>query len=76
MSKESIDFEAKLEERKKFLLDDNLEKLQEEFLKKKEKCNTKIIKINPQKKDNNEDNTNKNYFFTQGEIKKKKEKRK
>ena len=76
MFKESIDFEAKLGERKKFLLDDNLEELQEEFLKKKEKCNSKIIKLNPLKKDKIEDNPNKNYFFTQGEIKKKKGKKK
>ena len=46
MINESIDsLEAKLGKRKQFLLDNDLEKLQQEFLAKKEKCNSKIIKI-------------------------------
>ena len=77
MIKESIySIEKKLEQRKQFLMDDNLEKLQEEFLKKKEKCNSKIIKINPPKESKNENNINSNNIFIEGEIKKKKGKKK
>ena len=76
MIKESIySIEKKLEQRKQFLMDDNLEKLQEEFLKKKEKCNSKIIKINPPKESKNENNINSNSIFIEGEIKKKKGKK-
>ena len=68
--------EIKLGERKKFLLDNNLEKLQEEFLKKKEKCSSKIIKNEQPKTNNNQSNTNNNIVFPVGEIKKKKGKKK
>ena len=66
--------EAKISQRKEFLMDNNLEKLQEEFLKKKEKCNSKIIKKEPPKYNNNKDNNNN--IFPMGEIKKKKGKKK
>ena len=78
MIKESMDsLETKLGKRKQFLFDDNLEKLQEEFLKKKEKCNSKIIKKKLQEISNDvQDNKNNNTFLPTGEIKKKKGKKK
>ena len=78
MIKESMDsLETKLGKRKQFLFDDNLEKLQEEFLKKKEKCNSKIIKKKlPEISNNVQDNKNNNTFLPTGEIKKKKGKKK
>ena len=76
MIKESLDsLETKLGKRKQFLFDDNLEELQEEFLKKKEKCNSKIIKNQPKNTPNNQENKN-NILFPTGEIKKKKGKKK
>ena len=46
MIKESLDsLETKLGKRKEFLFDTDLEKLQNEFISNKEKCNTKIIKL-------------------------------
>ena len=75
MIKESLDsLETKLGKRKQFLFDNDLEKLQQEFLDKKEKCNTKIIK-NSQSKKENENNKN-NFTIPTGEIKKKKGKKK
>ena len=75
MIKESLDsLETKLGKRKQFLFDNDLEKLQQEFLDKKEKCNTKIIK-NSQSKKENEKNKN-NFTIPTGEIKKKKGKKK
>ena len=75
MIKESLDsLETKLGKRKQFLFDNDLEKLQQEFLDKKEKCNTKIIK-NIQSKKENEKNKN-NFTIPTGEIKKKKGKKK
>ena len=68
--------DSKIEERKQFLLDDNLEKLQEEFLSKKEKCNSTITKIKPQETIKNQKNINTNFTFQTGEIKKKKGKKK
>ena len=68
--------ESKIGERKQFLLDDNLEKLQEEFLSKKEKCNSTITKIKPQETIKNQKNINTNFIFQTGEIKKKKGKKK
>lgn len=77
MIKESLDpLEAKLGQRKKFLLDDNLEKLQEEFLKNKEKCCSKIVKKEKPKEDNAQSNINNNFTFPSGEVKKKKGKKK
>ena len=75
MIKESIDsLESKLGKRKEFLFDNDLDKLQKEFLANKEKCSVKIIKKAPNKKEN-EINTN-NLIFPTGEIKKKKGKKK
>ena len=68
--------ESKIGERKQFLLDDNLEKLQEEFLSKKEKCNSTITKIKPQETIKNQKNINTNFIFQTVEIKKKKGKKK
>ena len=79
MIKESIDsLETKLGKRKQFLFDDNLEQLQEEFMRNKEKCNSKIIKNEAKKTDIKQDNNiNKNnIIFPVGEIKKKKGKKK
>ena len=77
MIKESLDsLETKLGQRKKFLLDDNLEKLQEEFLKNKEKCCSKILKKEKPKEDNAKSNINTNVMFPSGEVKKKKGKKK
>ena len=77
MIKESLDsLETKLGQRKKFLLDDNLEKLQEEFLKNKEKCCSKMIKKEKPKEDTNQSNINNNFTFPSGEVKKKKGKKK
>ena len=75
MIKESLDsLETKLGKRKEFLFDTDLEKLQNEFIAKKEKCNTKIIKLSVQKNEN-EQNL-KNIIIPTGEIKKKKGKKK
>ena len=75
MIKESLDsLETKLGKRKEFLFDTDLEKLQNEFISNKEKCNTKIIKIETPKKEN-EQNL-KNIIIPTGEIKKKKGKKK
>ena len=50
MINESIDsLETKLGKRKQFLFDNDLEKLQKEFIAKKEKCNSKIIKLDNKK---------------------------
>ena len=68
--------ESKISQRKEFLLDDNLEKLQEEYFKKKEKCNTKFNKIEPSKQNNNNQDKNNNLIFITGEMKKKKGKKK
>ena len=77
MIKESIDsLETKLGKRKQFLLDDNLEKLQEEFIKNKEKCNSKIIKKEAPKADNKQEDNLGNLLIPSGEIKKKKGKKK
>jgi len=77
MIKESLDsLETKLGQRKKFLLDDNLEKLQEEFLKNKEKCCSKMIKKEKPKEDNAKSNIYNNFMFPSGEVKKKKGKKK
>jgi hypothetical protein len=79
MIKESIDsLETKLGKRKQFLFDDNLEQLQEEFIKNKEKCSSKIIKKEAKKTDIKQDNNNNmnNIVFPVGEIKKKKGKKK
>jgi hypothetical protein len=77
MIKESIDsLETKLGKRKQFLFDDNLEQLQEEFIKNKEKCSSKIIKKEAKKTDIKQDNNNmNNIVFPVGEIKKKKVKK-
>ena len=75
MIKESLDsLETKLGKRKEFLFDTDLEKLQNEFIAKKEKCNTKIIKLSTHKNEN-EQNL-KNIIIPTGEIKKKKGKKK
>ena len=75
MIKESIDsLESKLGKRKEFLFDNDLDRLQKEFLANKEKCSVKIIKKAPNKKEN-EININ-NLIFPTGEIKKKKGKKK
>ena len=75
MIKEPDDYlETKLGKRKQFLFDNDLDKLQKEFLEKKEKCNCKIIKKDVSKKEN-EPNL-KNIIFQSGEIKKKKGKKK
>ncbi len=75
MIKESFgSLETKLGKRKEFLFDNDLDKLQKEFLANKEKCSVKIIKKAPNKKEN-EINTN-NLIFPTGEIKKKKGKKK
>ena len=75
MINESIDSLAtKLGKRKQYLFDDDLEKLQKEFIAKKEKCNTKVIKID-NKKTENEVNLN-NLMFPTGAIKQKKGKKK
>ena len=68
--------ESKISQRKEFLLDDNLEKLQEEYFKKKEKCNTKFNKVEPSKQNNNNQDKNNNLIFITGEMKKKKGKKK
>ena len=75
MINESIDsLEAKLGKRKQFLLDNDLEKLQREFLAKKEKCNSKIIKVENKNKENE---ANKKILkIPSGEIKQKKGKKK
>ena len=75
MINESIDsLEAKLGKRKQFLLDNDLEKLQQEFLAKKEKCNSKIIKV---ENTNKEKEINKKILsIPKGEIKQKKGKKK
>ena len=75
MINESIDsLETKLGKRKQFLFDNDLEKLQKEFIAKKEKCNSKIIKLE-NKKSENEANF-KNLIIPTGEIKQKKGKKK
>ena len=75
MIKEQDDYlETKLGKRKQFLFDNDLDKLQKEFLEKKEKCNCKIIKTNPIKKEN--EYNLKNIISQSGEIKKKKGKKK
>ena len=75
MINETIDSLAtKLGKRKQYLFDDDLQKLQKEFITKKEKCNTKVIKID-NKKTENEINL-KNLMFPTGEIKQKKRKEK
>ena len=75
MIKESFDsLESKLGKRKEFLFDNDLDKLQKEFLANKEKCSVKIIKKATNKKEN-EININ-NLIFPTGEIKKKKGKKK
>ena len=54
MIKESFDsLESKLGKRKEFLFDNDLDKLQKEFLANKEKCSVKIIKKAPNKKGEN-----------------------
>lgn len=75
MINESIDsLETKLGKRKQFLFDNDLEKLQKEFIAKKEKCNSKIIKLE-NKKSENEANF-KNLIIPTGEVKQKKGKKK
>ena len=75
MINESIDsLETKLGKRKQFLFDNDLEKLQKEFIAKKEKCNSKIIKLE-NKKSENEANF-RNLIIPTGEIKQKKGKKK
>ena len=77
MIKESLDsLEMKLGQRKNFLFDDNLEKLQEEFLKNKEKCCSTIFKKEKPKEDHAQTTTNNNFMFPSGEVKKKKGKKK
>ena len=68
--------ESKISQRKQFLLDENIEKLQEEFLKKKEKCSSKMTKIKPSEPIQNQSASNTNILFSSGEIKKKKGKKK
>lgn len=75
MINESIDsLETKLGKRKQFLFDNDLEKLQKEFIAKKEKCNSKIIKLE-NKKSENEANF-KNLIIPTEEVKQKKGKKK
>ena len=75
MINESINsLETKLGKRKQFLFDNDLEKLQKEFIAKKEKCNSKIIKLD-NKKIEKEANF-KNLIIPTGEIKRKKGKKK
>ena len=75
MIKEQEDYlETKLGKRKQFLFDNDLDKLQKEFLDKKEKCNCEIIKKDNSKKEN--ELNIKNIIFQSGEIKKKKGKKK
>ena len=74
MNKEPKDsLEINLSKRKQFLFDDDLEKLQEEFISKKEKCNSKIINKKVKDKEKIEQN---NLIIPSGEIKKKKGKKK
>ena len=75
MINEPIDsLEEKLGKRKQFLFDKDLEKLQQEFLDKKEKCNSKIIKV---ENTNKEKEINKKILsIPKGEIKQKKGKKK
>ena len=74
MNKEPKDsLEINLSRRKQFLFDNDLEKLQQEFISKKEKCNSKIINKKVKDKEKIEQN---NLIIPSGEIKKKKGKKK
>ena len=68
--------ESKISQRKQFLLNDNLIELQEEFLKKKEKCNSTIIRNKGSEPNKHQSSINSNIIFPSGEIKKKKGKKK